>query len=483
MLDNNVLIIGGALVGASGSILPYLMSNALGRPLGKIIFGAVGAAPDGAGGRRGRRSGPVTSVGADDVATALNFEADSVILVPGYGLAVAQAERDGGAHGNARGQGQERQVRHPPVAGRMPGHMNVLLAEAEVPHEKLLDIEDVNEDFADTDAVVIVGASDVVNPSARDGTDSPISGMPILNVDQAQRKVVFVKRSELSPGFAAGTWTTPLFYDHEKTMMMFSDAKEGGLENVVAAVKIFFFALVGPGSRGASFHSLRDRPCPHIGPVQTRSPRGRLVVVTRRLPWTFGDPGDGSGPRLRATGRLARAAGSGGRSSSGDSLADLDVRLSCPAGPAAAGALRQRRSPSRPCTLAPGRVDAATSTAWRHGASTACAIDLKRLMAVLTRAEVGLRHGVDSDRAQRVGHHRDLDAVADREAERLEQRPPRRRLTGQRLAEPGELRDVEVEKRPGDELGHPPAAVQDADLADPERPAERPLHELDLRIG
>ena len=119
-----------------------------------------------------------------------------------------------------------------PVAGRMPGHMNVLLAEAEVPHEKLLDLEDVNDEFADTDAVVIVGANDVVNPSARDGTDSPISGMPILNVDEA-RRIVFVKRS-LSPGFAGVD--NPLFYDREKTMMMFSDAKEG-LENVVAAVR------------------------------------------------------------------------------------------------------------------------------------------------------------------------------------------------------------------------------------------------------
>jgi H+-translocating NAD(P) transhydrogenase subunit beta len=119
-----------------------------------------------------------------------------------------------------------------PVAGRMPGHMNVLLAEAEVPHEKLLDIEDVNDDFAETDAVVIVGANDVVNPSAREESDSPISGMPILNVDQASR-VVFVKRS-LSPGFAGVD--NPLFYDQEKTMMMFSDAKQG-LEDVVAAVK------------------------------------------------------------------------------------------------------------------------------------------------------------------------------------------------------------------------------------------------------
>jgi NAD(P) transhydrogenase subunit beta len=232
VLDNNVLIIGGALVGASGSILTYVMSSALGRPLGKIIFGAVGGAPTGPAAGDGEER-PVTSVGPDDVAAALNYEADSVILVPGYGLAVAQAQSAMAELMTAlEAKGKNVKFAIHPVAGRMPGHMNVLLAEAEVPHEKLLDLEDVNDEFAETDAVVIVGANDVVNPSARDGTDSPISGMPILNVDQAER-VVFVKRS-LSPGFAGVD--NPLFYDQEKTMMMFSDAKEG-LENVVAAVK------------------------------------------------------------------------------------------------------------------------------------------------------------------------------------------------------------------------------------------------------
>ena len=232
VLDNNVLIIGGALVGASGSILTYLMSNALGRPLGKIVFGAVGAAAAGPE-TEDQEERPVTSVGPDDVATALNFEADSVILVPGYGLAVAQAQSAMAELMAAlEAKGKDVKFAIHPVAGRMPGHMNVLLAEAEVPHEKLLDIEDVNDEFAETDAVVIVGANDVVNPSAREESDSPIAGMPILNVDQASR-VVFVKRS-LSPGFAGVD--NPLFYDQEKTMMMFSDAKQG-LEEVVAAVK------------------------------------------------------------------------------------------------------------------------------------------------------------------------------------------------------------------------------------------------------
>jgi NAD(P) transhydrogenase subunit beta len=232
VLDNDVLIIGGTLVGASGSILTYQMSSALGRPLGKIIFGAVGGAATGPD-TSDDEERPVTSVGADDVAAALNYESDTVILVPGYGLAVAQAQSamaDLAAALEAKGKDVKFAIH--PVAGRMPGHMNVLLAEAEVDTEKLLDLEDVNDDFAETDAVVIVGANDVVNPSARDGSDSPISGMPILNVDAA-RRVVFVKRS-LSPGFAGVD--NPLFYDQDKTMMMFSDAKEG-LENVVAAVK------------------------------------------------------------------------------------------------------------------------------------------------------------------------------------------------------------------------------------------------------
>ncbi len=232
VLANDVLIIGGTLVGASGSILTYLMSSALGRPLGKIVFGAVGGSATGpAAGDEEEK--PVRSVGADDVATALNYEADSVVLVPGYGLAVSQAQSAMAELAQAL-ESKGKQVRFAihPVAGRMPGHMNVLLAEADVPHDKLVDLEDINEDFAETDAVVVVGANDVVNPSAREADDSPISGMPILNVDEAQR-VVFVKRS-LAPGFAGVD--NPLFYDQDKTMMLFSDAKEG-LESVVSAVK------------------------------------------------------------------------------------------------------------------------------------------------------------------------------------------------------------------------------------------------------
>jgi H+-translocating NAD(P) transhydrogenase subunit beta len=230
-LGNTVLIIAGALVGASGTILTYLMSGALGRPLSKILFGAVAAAPTGPALEEGEK--PVTSGGPEDVAATLAYDADSVIFIPGYGLAVAQAQ---GAMADLmrtlEAQGKDVKFAIHPVAGRMPGHMNVLLAEAEVPADKLYDLEDINDQFDDTDAVVIVGANDVVNPTAREDGDSPIAGMPILNADHA-RRVVIVKRS-LSPGFAG--IDNPLFYDQERTMMLFSDAKQG-LEGVTQAVK------------------------------------------------------------------------------------------------------------------------------------------------------------------------------------------------------------------------------------------------------
>jgi H+-translocating NAD(P) transhydrogenase subunit beta len=230
-LGNLVLIIAGALVGASGTILTYLMSGALGRPLSKILFGAVAAEGTGAAADTGDK--PVTSGGPEDVAATLAYEADSVIFIPGYGLAVAQAQ---GAMADLmrtlESQGKDVKFAIHPVAGRMPGHMNVLLAEAEVPADKMFDLENINDQFAETDAVVIVGANDVVNPVAREDGDSPIAGMPILNADHA-RRVVIVKRS-LSPGFAG--IDNPLFYDEERTTMLFSDAKQG-LEGVTQAVK------------------------------------------------------------------------------------------------------------------------------------------------------------------------------------------------------------------------------------------------------
>jgi NAD(P) transhydrogenase subunit beta len=230
-LGNTVLIIGGALVGASGTILTYLMSGALGRPLSKILFGAVAAAGTGPSREEGER--PVTSGTPEDVGAMLAYDADSAIFIPGYGLAVAQAQNAiADLMRTLEAQGKDVKFAIHPVAGRMPGHMNVLLAEAEVPADKMVDLEDINDKFDDTDAVVIVGANDVVNPLAREDRDSPIAGMPILNADHA-RRVVFVKRS-LSPGFAG--IDNPLFYDQDRTTMLFSDAKQG-LEGITQSVK------------------------------------------------------------------------------------------------------------------------------------------------------------------------------------------------------------------------------------------------------
>lgn len=231
VLSNYVLIISGTLVGSSGTILTRLMSSSLGRPLGKILFASVSGAVKKSEGGEER---PVNAASPEDVAALLNYEAEKVIMVPGYGLAVAQAQ--GAMAELARlleERGKEVKFAIHPVAGRMPGHMNVLLAEADVPYDRLYDMEDINDEFAETDVVIVVGANDVVNPAASDPeVESPISGMPVLDVKSA-RHVVFIKRS-LSPGFAGVD--NPLFYDTEKTMMLFADAKQG-LQDVIAAVK------------------------------------------------------------------------------------------------------------------------------------------------------------------------------------------------------------------------------------------------------
>ncbi len=218
VLGNYILIISGALVGAAGLILTQLMCKAMNRSLANVAFGAFGtAAAVGPGEDQDR---PVRSVGAEETAMLLGYSG-SVVFVPGYGLAVAQAQHEVRRLMDlleARGI-QVRFAIHP-VAGRMPGHMNVLLAEADVPYDRLFDLEDINPDFDRTDVVMVVGANDVVNPAARD-PGSAIAGMPILDVDRA-RNVVVVKRS-LSPGFAG--IDNDLFY-MEKTMMFFGDAKE-----------------------------------------------------------------------------------------------------------------------------------------------------------------------------------------------------------------------------------------------------------------
>jgi NAD(P) transhydrogenase subunit beta len=216
VINNYVLIVSGALVGASGIILTGLMCKAMNRSLASVLFGAVGAEQDSAG----QEKRQVLRYTAADAAAMLE-NALSVIVVPGYGLAVAQAQyalQETVELLRRRGTAVSYAIH--PVAGRMPGHMNVLLAEAKVPYELLKDMEEINEEFANTDVVLVVGANDVINPRARE-KGNPLSGMPILQVDKAQT-VLIVKRS-LSPGFSGVD--NPLFYD-SKTMMVFGDGKE-----------------------------------------------------------------------------------------------------------------------------------------------------------------------------------------------------------------------------------------------------------------
>jgi len=217
VISNSALIIGGALVGAAGLILTKLMTEAMNRSLTNVLFGGFGAQPASSG----PTGGDVTTTTPEDLAIALAY-ASQVVVVPGYGLAVAQAQhavKDVAALLEERGVEVAYGIH--PVAGRMPGHMNVLLAEADVPYDRLLDLDQTNNLLPRTDVVLVVGANDVVNPSARDDDGSPIFGMPILEVDHATM-VVVIKRS-LSPGFAG--IDNPLFY-REGTRMLFADAKQ-----------------------------------------------------------------------------------------------------------------------------------------------------------------------------------------------------------------------------------------------------------------
>jgi len=227
VINNYVLIVSGALVGASGLILTNKMCRAMNRSLFNVLFGAVGQDID-TGSQTGQRN--VIRYTPMDAAMILE-NARSVIVVPGYGLAVAQAQY--AMHDTVellRKRGTEIDYAIHPVAGRMPGHMNVLLAEANVPYDYLKDMEEINEDFKNTDVVLVVGANDVINPAAR-GNGNPLAGMPILNADQA-RSIIIIKRS-LSPGFAKVE--NELFYE-KKTMMVFGDAKEMLLK-IVANLK------------------------------------------------------------------------------------------------------------------------------------------------------------------------------------------------------------------------------------------------------
>jgi NAD(P) transhydrogenase subunit beta len=231
VLHNQMLVVAGVLVGASGTLLTLLMSNAMNRSVGNVLFGAFGAATSDAAAASTGVQHTVRQTTPEDTAIALAY-ARSVVIVPGYGLAVAEAQhtvRELATDLEKRGVDVKYAIH--PVAGRMPGHMNVLLAEANVPYDQLLEMDQVNGEFPQTDVVLVVGANDVVNPAARDDPSSPIYGMPILDVDRA-RNIIVLKRS-MGHGFAG--IDNALFY-HEKTRMLFGDARQS-LTQVGQALK------------------------------------------------------------------------------------------------------------------------------------------------------------------------------------------------------------------------------------------------------
>jgi H+-translocating NAD(P) transhydrogenase subunit beta len=218
VLDSKLLIIAGALDGASGLILSVNMSKAMNRSFSNVLFGAFGQ--EQVAGAAAQQARPVRSATAEEAAAILGA-ASKVIIVPGYGMAVAQAQHKVRELYDALSKrGVDVKFAIHPVAGRMPGHMNVLLAEADIPYDKLLDMEEVNDEFPQADVALVIGANDVTNPAARNETSSPIYGMPILDVDKA-RTVMVIKRS-MSPGFAG--IDNPLYY-LDKTLMLFGDAK------------------------------------------------------------------------------------------------------------------------------------------------------------------------------------------------------------------------------------------------------------------
>jgi len=230
-IGNNVLIIAGALDGASGFLLSILMSKAMNRSFSNVLFGAFGGGDATAAAATSAAGLTVQSLTTEDAAMQLAY-ARSVIVVPGYGMAVAQAQhqvRELAELIEKRG-GEVKYAIHP-VAGRMPGHMNVLLAEANVPYDRLYDMDEINGEFNRADVALVIGANDVVNPAARNDPSSPIHGMPILNVDQAKR-VIVLKRS-MNPGFAG--IENALFYQ-PNTAMLFGDAK-ASLSQLVAEIK------------------------------------------------------------------------------------------------------------------------------------------------------------------------------------------------------------------------------------------------------
>ncbi len=228
-IGNNVLIIAGALDGASGFILSIIMSKAMNRSFGNVLFGAFGRPQESV---RAEAGLTVRAISVEDAAIQLAY-AQKVIVVPGYGMAVAQAQhavKELAAQIEKNG-GEVKYAIHP-VAGRMPGHMNVLLAEADIPYDKLKEMDEVNPEFPSCDVALVIGANDVVNPAAKRNRGSPIYGMPILDVEQA-RSVIVLKRS-MNPGFAG--IDNELFYS-ERTAMLFGDAKES-LQKLAEQVKL-----------------------------------------------------------------------------------------------------------------------------------------------------------------------------------------------------------------------------------------------------
>ena len=231
VLSNQALVVAGALVGASGTLLTLLMARAMNRSVSNVIFGAFGATPTTGPAAGGGEQKPIRETSVDDAAVPLAY-AQRVIIVPGYGLAVAQAQHSVRELADVlEERGVDVRYAVHPVAGRMPGHMNVLLAEANVPYDRLYEMEQINEDFGKTDVALVIGANDVTNPAARTDQSSPIFGMPILNVDQAE-SVIVLKRS-MKSGFAG--IENELFHN-ENTTMLFGDAKDS-LDKLIGAVK------------------------------------------------------------------------------------------------------------------------------------------------------------------------------------------------------------------------------------------------------
>jgi proton-translocating NAD(P)+ transhydrogenase subunit beta len=231
VLSNNVLIVAGTLVGASGTLLTQMMGKAMNRTIANVVFGAFGTGSGTALAGAGPVDGQVRATTADDVAVMLAY-AHRVVIVPGYGLAVAQAQHNVRELADLlERKGVDVRYAIHPVAGRMPGHMNVLLAEANVPYDVVFEMDEINNDFQSADVAYVIGANDITNPAAKDDPSSPIYGMPVLDVDKA-KAVFFVKRS-MAPGYAGIDNT--LFYKNN-TMMLFGDAKKM-TEEIVRAME------------------------------------------------------------------------------------------------------------------------------------------------------------------------------------------------------------------------------------------------------